>query len=117
MGLFAEVNIGERFSVGMDYLADSYSTPEAQNMQNGSGLSVSCHGIGKEQPLLGSSSSVPSQVVQPPVSVAIGNIRSASVSGIVNSALHGYDSYATSQSESVHVNAARKGSSNASDQK
>ena len=36
MGLFAEVNIGERFSVGMDYLADSYSTPEAQNMQNAS---------------------------------------------------------------------------------
>ena len=36
MGVFAEVNIGERFSVGLDILTDSYGTPEAQNEQNGS---------------------------------------------------------------------------------
>lgn len=36
MGIFAEVNIGERISVGVDILADSYGTPEAQNAQNGS---------------------------------------------------------------------------------
>ena len=36
MGVFAEINIGDRFSVGLDYLNDSYSTPEAQNMQSGS---------------------------------------------------------------------------------
>ncbi len=36
LGVFAEVNIGDRISVGLDLLAESYSTPEAQNEKNAS---------------------------------------------------------------------------------
>ena len=36
MTIFAEVNLGDRFAIGVQYLTDDLATPEAENEKNGS---------------------------------------------------------------------------------